>query len=97
MDPEPTPPSPVLEPGSPTNRENAYLRITNTSNTPRTKVREEDKQINRERQIAQGIKVTRRLEASVGASGVEHGAVVAVRNDPRDISHAHGTVGVVYD
>ena len=53
--------------------------------------------MNRKRQIAQGNKERKILERSVGSSGVGPGAVVAVRNDPRGVSHAHGTVGVVYD
>ena len=52
--------------------------------------------MNRKRQIAQGNKERKRLERSVGSSGVGPGAVVVVRNDPGDISHAHGTMGVVY-
>ena len=97
VDPELRPPSsapPDPEHGSPITRENAGLLITNASNIPRTNTRQEAKDMNRKRQIAQGNKERKILERSVGSSGVGPGAVVVVRNDPGDISHAHGTMGV---
>ena len=101
VDPEPKPtltaPS-VSEPGLPVNWENARVHVSSTNDTPRTKVQQEAKKVNRKRQIAQEIRENKRLKMrSVGASGVEPGAVVAVRNDLCDVSHAHGTVGIAYD
>ena len=39
----------------------------------------------------------KRHAKTVKSSGVGPGAIVSVKNDYRDISHAHGTIGVVTD
>ena len=43
------------------------------------------------------LKLKGKLFISVADSGVGPGAVVTVKNNVRSVSHAHGTLGVVFD
>ena len=52
---------------------------------------------NSKRQAQQADGMKKRHAKTVKSSGVGPGAIVSVKNDYRDISHAHGTIGVVTD